>query len=335
MSSFDQSTVMTQPSSVFPTPPVVENNPKVGYKEKEKDLTVKPIRIQLDEPRHTLKKTLKIEIKSSDVKPLLTQIAGHGSNNDGRRGLLMHESGLVLKPVQAPPKGTREVSFYQQLSTSESPVDLTLTSLTARFYGTESVRHPGPSHTFSDYLVLENLTEGFVKPCVMDLKVGAETYGPDASDLKKVQEDAKYTGTKGPLGFSVTGIISHDQNGSKRLNKSFGRSLSVDNIDQVLDNFLTPEPKFAKLLATCFLEKLEEFLAFFNSQTEYHIYASSLLFVYDYDSAEKENYTMRNPVRLKLIDFAHVFPANGELDHNFLFGLNNIAELFRTFIAKL
>ena len=64
------------------------------------------------------------------VSPLQTQIAGHGSENDGQRyfsrwtqgttaidvlarGLLVHESGFVLKPVQAPPKGTREVAFYQ------------------------------------------------------------------------------------------------------------------------------------------------------------------------------------------------------------------------------
>ena len=33
------------------------------------------------------------------------------------RGLLVHESGFVLKPVQAPPKGTREVAFYQVLVT--------------------------------------------------------------------------------------------------------------------------------------------------------------------------------------------------------------------------
>ena len=64
------------------------------------------------------------------VAPLETQVAGHGLENDGQRyfakfpagykefqhlfrGLLVHEFGFVLKPVQAPPRGTREVGFYQ------------------------------------------------------------------------------------------------------------------------------------------------------------------------------------------------------------------------------
>ena len=48
----------------------------------------------------------------------------------------------------------------------------------------------------SDYLVLENLTQGLGAPCVMDVKIGARTFGPDASEAKKKQEDAKYQGTK-------------------------------------------------------------------------------------------------------------------------------------------
>jgi len=68
----------------------------------------------LEEPRSSLKKGFNIEVRSvHTVSPLQTQIAGHGSENDGQRGLLVHESGFVLKPVQAPPKGTREVAFYQ------------------------------------------------------------------------------------------------------------------------------------------------------------------------------------------------------------------------------
>lgn len=320
--------IMTQQGA----PDTVLQVTKEEQGKREKNLTVKPIRIQLDEPKHTLKRTLNIEIRASEVRPLLTQIAGHGSENDGRRGLLMHESGLVLKPVQDPPKGTREVAFYNHLSNSTDPVDMRLARLTAKFFGTESVRQAELG--VSDYLVLENLTEGFLKPCVMDVKIGSKTYGPDATEAKKMQEDAKYTGTKQPFGFSVLGIISHNEQGFKRLTKAFGRHLSDDNIDEVLHNFLRVEQKYSKLIAKCFLEKLEGFLVFFSSQTLYHIYASSLLFVYDFDSLEKENFHLKNPVRLKLIDFAHVFPGNGELDSNFLFGLQNITELFRKYVAE-
>lgn len=299
---------------------------------KEKNLTVRPFRLQLEDPKHTLKQTLNIVIKASDVIPLETQIAGHGSCNDGQRGMLKHESGFVLKPVQGPPKGLREVTFYQTISTSTTETDSKFKALTAKFFGTDSVKLSNGDH--SEYLVLENLTQGFSKPCVMDVKIGSITYGPDASEAKKGKEAQSYAGTKLPFGFSVLGIISNSNKGFKRLTEAFGRSLSEDNIDDVLDNFLDIEDGLAKIVARCFLEKLDEFLEFFSQQTTYHVYASSLLFVYDYDALESENCNLRDLVRLKLIDFAHVFPANGELDQNFLFGLRNLSDLFRKFLSK-
>merc|ERR1712127_368519 len=167
-----------------------------------------------------------------------TQIAGHGSENDGQRGLLRHESGFVLKPVQAPPKGLREVAFYLNMAASEHPVDRELQELIPKFYGTESVSIQNGVVGLSEYLVLENLTAGLVSPCVMDIKIGARTYGPDAKESKRIQEDAKYQGTKGPYGFSVLGIISHDLAGVRRLTKTFGRGLARENIHQVLENFI-------------------------------------------------------------------------------------------------
>merc|ERR1719334_1132013 len=303
---------------------------------REDKLTVKPIRFQLEQPKHSLKKTFNIEIKSTNVTPLETQIAGHGSENDGQRGMLMHQSGFVLKPVQGPPKGEREVSFYQKISTSEHPIDKELVRLTAKFYGTESVKVHNGVVGLCDYLVLENLTQGLTYPCVMDVKIGARTYGPDASETKREQEDAKYKGTKVPFGFSVLGIISHSQSGVKRLHKSFGRNLSEQNIHEVLENFVCHPPEQAKLVAQTFLHKLEEFTKFFDQQTRYHIYASSLLFVYDSAFLEKDDKQgFVNSARLKLIDFAHVFPGEDQLDQNFIFGLKNLSNLFRLFLEKI
>ena len=101
----------------------------------------------------------------------------------------------------------------QSINSSEDEVDQRLVQLTARFYGTQAVKvgdlsclskntltspHQVQNGVvgLSDYLVLENLTQGLGAPCVMDVKIGARTYGPDASEAKKKQEDAKYQGTK-------------------------------------------------------------------------------------------------------------------------------------------
>ena len=50
------------------------------------------------------------------------------------------------------------------------------------------------------YVFISLLIKGMVAPCVMDVKIGAKTYGPMATPAKIAQEDAKYLGTKKPLG---------------------------------------------------------------------------------------------------------------------------------------
>eukprot|EP00088_Acartia_fossae_P051833 TRINITY_DN5829_c0_g1_i2.p1 TRINITY_DN5829_c0_g1~~TRINITY_DN5829_c0_g1_i2.p1 ORF type:complete len:442 (-),score=72.14 TRINITY_DN5829_c0_g1_i2:359-1684(-) len=343
------------------------------------------------------------------VKPLETQVAGHGTGAKiSHRGMLIHEDGYVFKPAQAPPKGTREIQFYERISSSNHPVDKMLYSLVPKFFGTETISRDGISS--SQYLILEDLTKGMVSPCVMDVKIGAKTYGPDATRAKMQQEDAKYLGTKKPLGYSVLGIINRSgKNGAlKRFDKTFGMELetsSVSKIIQVFFNTDVEEPKIVKQLIAQFTAELGRIKTFFESQTRYHIYASSLLLVYDHSIfGSRENVTSvdnnsdtpvggcqsapngvkmpRNAqngvvvpresqngdrvshiventtqngtqmshsaaklshrdedsarphhehVRLKIIDFAHVFPGQETRDENFLFGLNNLHQLFSSF----
>jgi len=305
---------------------------------KEKYLTVKPYRLLQEKSKHTLKQALKLEIRSETVSPLDTQIAGHGSEDDGCSGMLMHKDGFVLKPVQLAPKGDREIGFYQAISGSEL-IETEFCKFTAKYFGTEKVKNSIGVPSSQDYLVLENLTQGFAKPCVMDIKIGAKTYGPDAPEDKKLKEDAKYIGTKFPLGFSVLGIIVHSAKSStcvKRWTKTFGRTLTETNLDEVLTNYLNTaenDKEVVKSLAKCFLEQLEQILSLFMRQTKFHIYASSLLFVYDSSdlTAVKDHTSLRSAVRLKLIDFAHAFPGDGVLDYNYIFGLKNLTKLFSAF----
>ena len=116
---------------------------------KEKDLTVTPLRIQLEKPKTSLKETLRLGIEASDVSPLDTQVAGHGS---GHSGMLKHESGLVLKPVQPPPRGPREVEFYQTLYSSTKEDHVKLKNFAPKFFGTENVKMSNGE--FSEFIVL-------------------------------------------------------------------------------------------------------------------------------------------------------------------------------------
>ena len=91
--------------------------------------------------------------------------------------------------------------------------------------------------------------------------------------------------------------------------------------------------KYALNLAKCFLIKLKEIEAFFLSQKTYLLFGSSILFVYDYTDLGSVDWSMSNPVRVAMIDFAHVWSANDSLDDNYIHGLQNVIGVFEKFIA--
>jgi len=273
--------------------------------------------------------------EGAQVGEPIQQVAGHGSWDDAAR-MLIDKEGCILKPVQAPPRGEREVAFYETITNSTDPGVHAFEKYTPKFFGVKTRRNSKGEET--EFLVIENLTKGMKKACVMDIKIGAKTYNPEASEKKKAQEDAKYVGTKKPLGFSVLGMnvfTGESFQDAKVLDKEFGKKLSKENVKDVVKHFLNTEendPEVVSIIAGCFLSQLKEILALFQKQTVFHLFGSSLLFLYDADAIEKFKETkdsemLCEAVKLKMIDFAHVF-LEEEIDENYIFGLENLVKLF-------
>ena len=107
--------------------------------------------------------------------------------------------------------------------------------------------------------------------------------------------------------------------------KEYGNSLDANTVHTILENFLGNRNANSLSLANYFLKRVSEMEKFFETQTAFHNFGSSFLFVYDYDDA--------NSAKVHLIDFAHSFPGNGKIDSQHLFALKNIRELFQEFIA--
>lgn len=78
-----------------------------------------------------------------------------------------------------------------------------------------------------------------------------------------------------------------------------------------------------------FTTKLDNIRRYFLTQKHYHFYSSSILLAYDAETLtnDKDTYPL---LRVSLIDFAHVTPADGQIDLNYLQGITNLWTLFRT-----
>lgn len=89
------------------------------------------------------------------------------------------------------------------------------------------------------------------------------------------------------------------------------------------------------------LRKIEKIKDFFETQTTYHFYSSSIVITYEANLEEilmnkqknnnnenAEQY-LDNYVRVKMVDFAHVLNQNKTIDENYLFGLKKLIYYLR------
>ena len=90
-----------------------------------------------------------------------------------------------------------------EINRSNHPIDALIRNHIPKFHGLEQVGFTNGIVVTEDFLVLDDITEGFQLPSVMDIKVGTQTWGPDASEAKQKNEATKYSGTKGPFGFRL------------------------------------------------------------------------------------------------------------------------------------
>merc|ERR1712192_221223 len=239
---------------------------------------------------------------------VLHQVGGHGAH-DKAQAMQVSGEGLVLKPIQDGARGLREADFYKNISSSSDPSIALFYQFVPQFFGiSRKVQDDGSK---AEFLMMENLTQGFKLPCIMDVKIGARTWGPDSSPEKQASQDASYSGTKKPFGFSVPGLavyrgteIKDGEKPEQVLHgKDFGRSLSVQTIHALLP--------------------------LFQVQTVFNLYGSSLLFVYDASACSSPDDVLERSVSVKMIDFAHVWPAEGKVDNNYLNGVNSLISLFQ------
>lgn len=148
-------------------------------------------------------------------------------------------------------------------------------------------------------VVLENAAAGFVKPNILDVKLGVRLWADDAHPEKKIRFD-KVTEetTHKELGFRIAGMRvwqGHgasgkdiDEEGYRIYDKNYGRfSVQKHNVHEAFKNFIFAESagideQLGRLVSQAFLadvERIQELLEGLESR----MYSASLLFVFEGD----------------------------------------------------
>jgi len=272
-------------------------------------------------------------------KVAANQVAGHRFE-EGRVGSLVDDSGRFYKPLQDGARGDKETLFYDKIW-SDTAVPPAVKAFFPHFYGTINIDAPDGSSI--RHAIMEDLTHGFTHPCIIDAKIGARTWYPEAGEKyiqKCLQKDSETTSAA--LGFRLAGMQVYKSVNATvwKAPRIWCKNITVSDVPAALERYVSSNPSDEQNWDAAFasdvyggthgaIAQLQELKAWFEEQKFYHFFSASVLIVY-----EGEPSVDARTVAVKLVDFAHVLYDQDAIDENFLVGLNALIKMLSNIVES-
>jgi len=156
------------------------------------------------------------------------QVGGHGiSDNKPSVLRLASDRTIILKPLGRGYKGEVERRFYADLDQDDNL--RSLVEYVPHYIGYARLPHPNPHKNDTlGYVILEDETARFSKPCIIDIKVGVRTFD-DYAPATKVRTEIRNHIAQSTIGYRITGMRVYDPvtETYEVYGKQYGRALGT------------------------------------------------------------------------------------------------------------